>query len=156
MTKASAIRALLVLFCLLFSPIDVTTPAQAQEKFDSDRAFILYNDVVTGKPRFESLTEAEKRQVLLVHQVMTGADNFEDCKDAMDDAEHAADELEIAAEHLLIAPATKTFATPAKANFEERRTRSRTMSQECQMWLRLRLTSELLQTHTAVTDEIGP
>ena len=98
MKIGKVVSGLSVAVCLLFSAIDTSTAAEAQERFDADKAFGLYNEVITGKRKFESLTEPEKRQVqrvyeaLVAGQVINGSE--EGCKNARDDAKSAANGFE--------------------------------------------------------------
>lgn len=97
MKIGKVVRALSVAVCLLFSAIDTSTAAEAQEKFVADKAFGLYNEVITGKRKFESLTEPEKRQVQRVYEALIagrGDTGPEDCENARNDAESAANEFE--------------------------------------------------------------
>jgi hypothetical protein len=122
MKFGKVVRALSMAVCLLFAAIGVSTTAEAQEKFDADKAFRLYNEVLIGNRKFESLTESEKRQVLRVHQALIAGreDNgSEDCKHARNDAESAANELEYDAQKLANCASRKDLDNNCESEFRK-------------------------------------
>jgi hypothetical protein len=103
MKIVKVVLMLLIAVLLIFSSIDTSTAAEAQEEFKANEAFGLFNEVVAGKRTFESLTEPEKREVLRVYQDLRDGrqdDGFENCKNARNDAQSAANGFEYDAEKL--------------------------------------------------------
>ena len=83
----------LVVIVLLLNIMQLSVPVYA----DSNESFRLYQQVMSGQRKLESLSPEQQRQVIRIHGIMSrsSCDGCSDeCRDARDQAESYRDDLE--------------------------------------------------------------
>lgn len=81
------------IFAIVLSLLVVVVPAHA----DSNEAFRLYQEVISGQKTIDQLTPEQQRQVIMIHGIMSRSSCdgcSEECRDARDQAESYRDDLE--------------------------------------------------------------
>ena len=89
MKKNSALLTLLVFMILMLSPI--------HSNGDTNEAYQLYQQVISGQKKFEDLTSEQQKIVISIHNALSrsGCDGCsEECKDAKEQAESYRSDLE--------------------------------------------------------------
>lgn len=73
------------------------------QDFNYPKAYQLYQQVVRGEKKLENLTPDEKKQVIIMHRILSRSsddEESEECREAKERAESAADELAYYAKRL--------------------------------------------------------
>ena len=81
------------IFAIVLGLLVVFAPARA----DSNEAFRLYQQVISGQKTIDQLTPEQQRQVIMIHGIMSRSSCdgcSEECRDARDQAESYRDDLE--------------------------------------------------------------
>lgn len=81
------------IFAIVLGLLFVVVPAHA----DSNEAFRLYQQVISGQKTIDQLTPEQQRQVIMIHGIMSRSSCdgcSEECRDARDQAESYRDDLE--------------------------------------------------------------
>ena len=86
-------KRILTVIALLSNVMQLSVPVYA----DSNESFRLYQQVMSGQKKLESLSPEQQRQVIMIHGIMSrsSCDGCSDeCRDARDQAEGYKDDLE--------------------------------------------------------------
>ena len=111
------------------------------QDFNYQKNYQLYQQVVHGEKKLENLTPEERKQVVIMHRVLSSSsddEGSEECRDAKERARSAADELAHCAKRLKSCAENHDFSDDCyteyrktKNAFDEYETAVSEVSSEC-------------------------